>query len=87
MRRVRQKTMAAHEIRIPKLGVTTEEGQITEWLCSDGDVVEAGQRIYTVATDKAETDIESPASGRITIIGDVEHDYRVGTLVATIESP
>lgn len=79
--------MAAHEIRIPKLGVTMEEGQISEWLCSDGDVVEAGQPIYTVATDKAETDIESPADGRISIIGEIEQDYPVGTLVAIVEGP
>lgn len=79
--------MAAHEVRIPKLGVTMEAGQITEWLCSDGDVVDSGEVIYTLATDKTETDIESPAAGRITIIGEVEQDYPVGTLVATIDSP
>jgi pyruvate/2-oxoglutarate dehydrogenase complex dihydrolipoamide acyltransferase (E2) component len=78
--------MAAHEVRIPKLGETMEEGQITEWFCNNGDVVATGQLIYTVATDKTETDIESPANGRITILGEVEQDYPVGTLVATIES-
>jgi pyruvate/2-oxoglutarate dehydrogenase complex dihydrolipoamide acyltransferase (E2) component len=77
--------MASHEIRIPKLGVTMEEGQITEWLCGNGDTVEAGEAIYTVATDKTETDIESPVSGRIAIIGEIEQDYPVGTLVATID--
>lgn len=79
--------MSQHELRIPKLGVTMEEGQITEWLCRDGDTVEAGQPIYTIATDKSETEIESPAAGRITIIGEADHDYRVGTLVATVDSP
>ena len=79
--------MAAHEVRIPKLGVTMEQGQITEWLCSDGDVVAAGEIIYTVASDKTETDIESPADGRITIVGEVEQYYPVGTIVATIDSP
>jgi pyruvate/2-oxoglutarate dehydrogenase complex dihydrolipoamide acyltransferase (E2) component len=75
----------ATEVRIPKLGVAVEEGQITDWLCEDGDVVEAGQAIYELATDKTETEIESPAAGRITIIGEIEVDYPVGTLVATIE--
>lgn len=79
--------MAQHEVRIPKLGVTMEEGQITEWLCGDGDVVNAGQSIYTVATDKTETNIESPAAGRISIIGEIDQDYPVGTLVATIDGP
>jgi pyruvate/2-oxoglutarate dehydrogenase complex dihydrolipoamide acyltransferase (E2) component len=75
-----------HEVRIPKLGVTMEEGSITEWLCADGEVVETGQVLYTLATDKTETDIESPAAGTITLIGEVELDYAVGTLVATIAS-
>jgi pyruvate/2-oxoglutarate dehydrogenase complex dihydrolipoamide acyltransferase (E2) component len=75
----------AHEVRIPKLGVTMETGSITEWLCADGDLVEERQVIYTLSTDKTETDIESPASGRITITGEVEMDYPVGEIVAVIE--
>jgi pyruvate/2-oxoglutarate dehydrogenase complex dihydrolipoamide acyltransferase (E2) component len=75
----------AYEVRIPKLGVAVEEGQITEWLCGDGDRVENGQPLYVLATDKTETEIESPATGQITIIGEVERDYPVGTVVATID--
>lgn len=74
----------ATEVRIPKLGVAVEQASITEWLCEDSDVVEAGQAIYTLATDKTETEIESPAAGQIAILGEVDVDYPVGTLVATI---
>lgn len=72
------------EVRIPKLGVAVEQGQITEWLCADRATVEAGQAIYVLATDKTETEIESPATGTIAIIGAVDEDYPVGALVATI---
>lgn len=75
----------AHEVRIPKLGVAVEQAQITEWLCANGDVVDAGQPLYVVATDKTETEVESPAAGQISILGEVDLDYPVGTLVATIE--
>jgi pyruvate/2-oxoglutarate dehydrogenase complex dihydrolipoamide acyltransferase (E2) component len=74
----------ALEVRIPKLGVAVEQAQITEWLCTDGDVIEAGQPIYVLATDKTETEIESPAAGKIAIIGEVDEDYPVGTVIATI---
>jgi pyruvate/2-oxoglutarate dehydrogenase complex dihydrolipoamide acyltransferase (E2) component len=74
----------ALEVRIPKLGVAVEQAQITEWLCADGDAVETGQPLYVLATDKTETEIESPAAGRIAIIGEVDLDYPVGTIVATI---
>ncbi|OBB33708.1 dihydrolipoamide acyltransferase [Mycolicibacterium peregrinum] len=75
----------AHEVRIPKLGVAVEQAQITEWQCGDGDSVETGQAIYTLATDKTETEVESPAAGVITIIGEVDVDYPVGTIIATID--
>ncbi len=75
----------AHEVRIPKLGVAVEEAQIAEWQCNNGDTVETGQVIYVLATDKTEVEIESPAAGVINLIGEVEIDYPVGTLVATID--
>lgn len=71
-------------MRIPKLGVAVEQAQITEWLCENSAFVEDGEAIYVLATDKTETEIESPAAGQITIIGEVEVDYPVGTVVATI---
>ena len=47
--------------------------------------MEAGQPLYTLATDKTETEIESPIRGRISIIGEAETSYPVGAVVATIE--
>lgn len=61
------------------------EGEITEWLVEDGDSVKAGDSIYTLATDKTETDIESPAAGTIRILGETEQVYPVGTVVGRIE--
>jgi pyruvate/2-oxoglutarate dehydrogenase complex dihydrolipoamide acyltransferase (E2) component len=45
------------------------EGAISEWLIQDGDAVEQGQPLYTLETDETQTEIESPAAGKITIIG------------------
>lgn len=74
-----------HEIRIPKLGVAMDHGQIVQWHCAHSDVVASGSVIYTLATDKTETEIESPAAGTITVIGEVDQDYPVGTLVAVVD--
>ena len=75
----------ATEVRIPKLGVAVEAGQITDWLCETATGSRPVKPIYELATDKTEVEIESPASGRITIIGEIDEEYPVGTLVATIE--
>lgn len=75
-----------HNLKIPKLGVAMEEGSIVEWNVQTGDTVQTGQVIYTLSTDKTESEIESPVNGTITIIGKVEEDYPVGTVIASVEA-
>jgi len=72
------------EVRVPKLGMSMTDGEIVEWSVADGDHVEAGQIIYSLATDKVDSDIECPASGVIKIIGDVGVNYEVGAIIAEI---
>ncbi|MFG2939592.1 biotin/lipoyl-containing protein [Streptomyces sp. NPDC048282] len=71
-------------IKLPKLGLTMEEGELLEWLVEDGDTVEEGQPIYILATDKVENEIESPATGTISLIGEIETTYKVGDVLAEI---
>lgn len=74
----------SHELRIPQLGVTMSEGEITEWMVATGDTVEEGQVLYVLATDKTETEIESPATGTIEVVGEIEKTYDVGTVIGLI---
>jgi len=74
----------ATEIKIPQLGVTMTEGEITSWYVENGATVAEGELLYTIATDKTETDIESPASGTLQIIGEVDTTYPVGTVIGTL---
>jgi pyruvate/2-oxoglutarate dehydrogenase complex dihydrolipoamide acyltransferase (E2) component len=71
-------------VRVPKLGTAMTEGSVTEWYFSDGDRVEEGELLYTLATDKTENDIESPASGVLSIQSELDTDYEVGTTIAEI---
>jgi pyruvate/2-oxoglutarate dehydrogenase complex dihydrolipoamide acyltransferase (E2) component len=71
-------------VRIPKLGTAMTEGSVTEWYFSDGDRVEEGELLYSLATDKTENDIESPASGILSIQSEIDTDYEVGTTIAEI---
>lgn len=47
--------------------------------------MQQGDLLYTLATDKTETDIEAPAAGTLVIVGEIEVDYAVGTVVGRIE--
>lgn len=53
----------AEKVLMPKLGMTMTEGTIEEWKVKEGDAVEQGQAIVSVATDKLTNDVEAPCAG------------------------
>jgi pyruvate/2-oxoglutarate dehydrogenase complex dihydrolipoamide acyltransferase (E2) component len=53
------------QVKLPKLGETTETVVIEEWLVGVGDKVEAGQPLLTVETDKVTAEVPAPVSGMI----------------------
>ncbi|MEW5719557.1 MAG: E3 binding domain-containing protein, partial [Chloroflexota bacterium] len=55
----------AKEVFIPKLGQTMEEARLVKWLVADGALVEEGQGILEVETDKAVFTVEANARGHV----------------------
>jgi pyruvate dehydrogenase E2 component (dihydrolipoamide acetyltransferase) len=55
--------MAIKEVILPKLGQTMEFGTIIEWLKQEGDQVQRGEVLFTVESDKATLEVESPTKG------------------------
>ncbi|WP_322747070.1 MULTISPECIES: dihydrolipoamide acetyltransferase family protein [unclassified Frankia] len=53
----------AVEVLLPKLGLTMQEGTITEWLVPPGGPVRPGDVIMRLATDKVDTDVEAEGEG------------------------
>ncbi len=53
----------AVEVLLPKLGLTMQEGTITEWVAPAGGPVRPGDVIMRLATDKVDTDVEAEAEG------------------------
>ena len=47
---------------VPHMGVV-EQVLVVEWLVPDGAAVKAGDPVVVIDTDKAETELEAPASG------------------------
>lgn len=71
-------------LTIPKLQMSTTEGTLAEWLVEDGALVEAGQPIYCLETDKSVQEIEAPESGRLTHKVAAGETYPVGTEIGVI---
>src|SRR4051794_41943202 len=55
----------ATPVKLPELGESVTEGTVTRWLKSVGDEVEVDEPLLEVSTDKVDTEIPSPAAGRL----------------------
>ena len=76
-----------YTIKLPKLGDTTEEVVVIEWLVSPGDTIAAGDPLFRAETDKVETDVPSPVAGvlRERLVTE-EDEVPNGTPIAVITS-
>jgi pyruvate/2-oxoglutarate dehydrogenase complex dihydrolipoamide acyltransferase (E2) component len=67
------------------MGVSVAEGTVVEWKKQPGDWVEADEIIASISTDKIDTDVEAPASGRVQeILVEVGTTVDVGAVMARI---
>jgi 2-oxoglutarate dehydrogenase complex dihydrolipoamide succinyltransferase (E2) component len=75
------------DVTMPQMGVSVAEGTILEWRKRPGDWVERDETICEISTDKIDTEIPSPASGRVVrILVGPNETVAVGTALAQIET-
>ena len=53
-------------VTMPQLGETVTEGTILRWLVQVGDEVKEDDPILEISTDKVDTEVPSPFSGKVT---------------------
>ncbi len=79
--------MATSEIIIPKLGESVIEATITRWLKSVGDHISEDEAVAEIATDKVDSEISSPFTGKLLkIIVQEGETAAVGKPIALIET-
>lgn len=78
--------MADFVIRIPRVSVAVAEAELIEFLVEDGQIVEEGTPIYTIATEKVEQEIEAGAAGTVRWTCEVGTTYDIGTEIGVITS-
>lgn len=77
--------MSVTRVILPKLGLTMDEGRVIAWHKREGDRVEKGEILFEVETDKANMEIEAPASGIVRrILVPVDVMVPVTTLIALL---
>jgi len=75
----------AEAIVMPALGETSDELHIDEWLVAEGELVELGQPLLLVETDKAQLEVESAAEGVVLkILVPAGETVQAGTTIAYV---
>lgn len=62
------------------------EGVVLVWIYSDGATVKKDDVLLEVTVEKAQLEIRSPASGRLTILAQPETIIRLGDVLGRIET-
>lgn len=77
--------MNQKQILMPRIGTNDDEVTLVEWLVQDGQEVRNRQELASLETTKKATELYSPSSGYIHLAVSAGEDYKVGTLLATID--
>lgn len=75
------------DVPMPKLSMNMSEGTVVEWLVEDGAMVEEGQEIAEIESEKSTAVIDAPASGVVSIAVEAGERVEVGVPLATIDPP
>src|SRR5215217_17684 len=73
------------QVTLPAMGESVREGTVLEWHKQEGDIVEEGETLVEVSTDKVDAEVPSPASGTVTrILAAAGDTVAVGAVLAEI---
>lgn len=73
------------KVTMPKLGMTMKVGKVSKWYKNEGDLVEKGEILFEVETEKITNKIESPETGLLfQIVVPQGMTVAVGTILAVI---
>ncbi|SMC95456.1 dihydrolipoamide acetyltransferase family protein [Pedobacter africanus] len=79
--------MAQYELLLPKMGESVAEATIIKWVKQPGDQVSLDDTILEIATDKVDSEVPSPVSGKLVKQLFKEDDIvQVGAIIALIET-
>jgi 2-oxoglutarate dehydrogenase E2 component (dihydrolipoamide succinyltransferase) len=79
--------MAQYELLMPKMGESVAEATVTKWLKNVGDTIESEEAVLEIATDKVDSEVPSPVSGKLVKQLYAENDVaQVGQVIAIIET-
>ncbi|OPC39270.1 dihydrolipoamide acetyltransferase family protein [Elizabethkingia miricola] len=78
--------MAEYKLLLPSMGEGVMEATIITWLYNEGDTVNEDDSVVEIATDKVDSDVPTPVSGKIVkILKQKDEVAKVGEAIAILE--
>ena len=73
------------DIKVPEMGESIVEATVGAWVKNEGDIIEAGETILELETEKVNLEVTAPASGQLENVNISEGEIvNVGTVLGTI---
>ncbi|MBX7104654.1 MAG: 2-oxoglutarate dehydrogenase complex dihydrolipoyllysine-residue succinyltransferase [Gemmataceae bacterium] len=73
------------EIKVPSFGESITEGVLARWIKKDGEVVRRDEPVAEMESEKATSEVRSPASGRLKTTVPEGQTVPVGAVIAMID--
>lgn len=78
--------MAEYKLLLPSMGEGVMEATVISWLFNEGDTVKEDDSVVEIATDKVDSDVPTPVSGKIVkILKQKDEVAKVGEAIAILE--
>ena len=73
------------EVKIPAVGESITSGVLSTWHKQNGDLVNDGEALFTLETDKISTEVPAVGFGKLQIRVDAGQEVKIGQVVALLE--
>jgi len=79
--------MGLYKITMPEMGQAIKEAKISNWCKTTGENIQEDEILFEITTDKEESEIPSPVSGKLVKINFEEGEVvKVGQVIGVIET-
>jgi pyruvate/2-oxoglutarate dehydrogenase complex dihydrolipoamide acyltransferase (E2) component len=73
-------------LKLTRIGMTMQTGTISEWFKRPGESFIQGEPLYSIETEKVNTDVPAPGSGTmLEVLAKVGQETEVGAPICVVE--
>ncbi len=73
-------------VEVPQVGESVTSGILATWFKQNGEIVQEGEDLFELETDKATMPVPAPGSGKLEIRTEPDQEVEIGTVVAVIDT-